>query len=173
MVITDMLKKFRGYYHFIKKEQKHREAFGVHPIRAVLVETTDEARGRRLMDLAAHPLLCGAANRAGLFCLSISPIFTDPTNGSPLPRLLAQPSLIFDPIWALPDRTLHALGDPENSQPSARICYSSPTHQPVPTIMAQPLKFPSGSSPRHGKSWRRQDIKTENRQSCDTARKMI
>src|SRR5205085_3203037 len=56
MTMTDMLKKFRGYLHFIKKQQKHREAFGVHPIRAALVETTDEARGRKLMQLVNHPL---------------------------------------------------------------------------------------------------------------------
>ncbi len=48
MVMPDMLKKFRAYYHFIKKQQRHKEAFGIHPVRAVLVETTDEARGRRL-----------------------------------------------------------------------------------------------------------------------------
>jgi hypothetical protein len=48
MNTTDMLKKLRGYYHFIKKQQRHREAFGIHPIRAVLVETTNETRTRRL-----------------------------------------------------------------------------------------------------------------------------
>ncbi len=45
MVATDMLRKFRGYHHFIKKQQRHKDAFGIHPVRAVLVETTDE-RGR-------------------------------------------------------------------------------------------------------------------------------
>ena len=53
MVMTDMLKKFRGYYHFIKKQQKHREAFGVHPIRAILVETTEEARGENSWNWSA------------------------------------------------------------------------------------------------------------------------
>src|SRR5579872_735184 len=54
MVMTDMLKKFRSYYQFIKEHQRHKEEFGIHPVRAVLVETTDEARGKRLMDLATH-----------------------------------------------------------------------------------------------------------------------
>src|ERR1039457_1860219 len=27
---TDMLTKMRAYYHFIKKQQRHKEAFGVH-----------------------------------------------------------------------------------------------------------------------------------------------
>ncbi|MGP8247006.1 MAG: hypothetical protein ACLQVN_21120 [Bryobacteraceae bacterium] len=115
MVMTDMLKKFRGYYHFIKKQQKHREAFGVHPIRAVLVETTDEARGKKLMELVGHPLVAGPGKRAGLFWLSISPLFTDPVPDSPVPRYLNQPEVIFEPIWALPDRVLHALGDSDNA----------------------------------------------------------
>jgi hypothetical protein len=42
MPMADMLKKLRAYYHFIKRQQKHKQAFGVHPIRAVLIETTDE-----------------------------------------------------------------------------------------------------------------------------------
>jgi Replication-relaxation len=115
MVMTDMLKKFRGYHHFIKKQQKHREAFHVHPIRAVLVETTEEARGKKLMELVGHPLVAGPAKRAGLFWLSISPLFTDPAPGSSTPRYLDQPEAILEPIWALPDRSLHALSDAENT----------------------------------------------------------
>jgi hypothetical protein len=117
MVMTDMLKKFRGYYYFIKKQQKHREAFGVHPIRAVLVETTDEARGKKLMELVGHPLVAGPAKRAGLFWFSISPLFTDPTADSPIPRYLDKPEAVLEPIWALPDHSLHALGDVKNAHP--------------------------------------------------------
>jgi len=115
MVTTDMLKKMRGYYHFIKKQQKHKEAFGVHPIRAVLIETTDEDRGRKLMELVAHPLVAGPGKRAGLFWFSISPLFTDPAKDSPLPRYLVRPETVLDQIWALPDNTLHRLSDQENS----------------------------------------------------------
>ena len=64
-----MLKKFRAYYHFIKKQQRHKEAFGIHPIRAVLVETTDEARARRLMELATIPWSADRANGRGCFGL--------------------------------------------------------------------------------------------------------
>jgi hypothetical protein len=63
-VIGDMLKKFRAYYHFVKKQQRHKEAFVVHPIRGVLVETTDEARGRRLMELATHSLVAARPRHA-------------------------------------------------------------------------------------------------------------
>ena len=118
IVLTDMLRKFRGYHHFIKKQQRHKEAFGIHPVRAVLVETTDEARGKRLMELVNHPLVAGPAKRTGLFWFTISPLFIDPVEGSPLPRYLSQPELVLDPIWALPDRGLRALGDLENSPAS-------------------------------------------------------
>jgi hypothetical protein len=110
-----MFKKFRGYHHFIKKQQRHKEAFGVHPIRAVLVETTEESRAIKLMQLAEHPLVSGAGKRAGLFWFCISPLFTDLEKGSPLPRYLDKPEAILDPIWALPDRTLHRLNDAENA----------------------------------------------------------
>lgn len=121
MVATDMLKKMRAYYYFIKRQQKHKEAFGVHPIRAVLIETTDEGRGDKLMDLVGHPLVAGSGKRAGLFWFTISPLFTNsiPTaegaTTSSLPRYLDRPATILDSIWALPDRSLHALGDIENS----------------------------------------------------------
>ncbi len=66
----------RTYYHLIKKQQRHKEAFGVHPMRAVLIETTNEVRGQQLMDLVSHPLVAGPAKRAGLFWFTISPLFT-------------------------------------------------------------------------------------------------
>jgi Replication-relaxation len=119
MNTTDMLKKLRAYYYLIKKQQRHREAFGIHPIRAVLVETTNETRARRLMELVHHPLLCGRDKRAGLFWFTISSLFTklatSAADDHPLPQHLAAPELLFGPIWALPDGSLHRLGDPENS----------------------------------------------------------
>jgi hypothetical protein len=118
MVLTDMLWKFRGYHHFIKKQQRHKEAFGIHPVRAVLVETTDEARGKRLMELVNHPLVAGPAKWTGLFWFTISPLFADPVEGSSVPRYLNQPELVLDPIWALPNRGMRALGDLENSPTS-------------------------------------------------------
>ena len=51
--MTDMLRKLRAYYQFVKRQQR-RTAFGVHPIRAVLIETTDEARGKKLIELACQ-----------------------------------------------------------------------------------------------------------------------
>jgi hypothetical protein len=113
---TDMMKKLRGYYHFIKKEQKHKEAFGVHPIRAVLIETTDEDRGKKLMQLVNHRLVVGPTRRSALFWFTVSPLFTDPAEAQKgqAARYLIQPEVIFQSIWALPNRSLHALADAEN-----------------------------------------------------------
>lgn len=140
MTMTDMLKKFRGYFYFVKKQQKHRDAFGVHPIRAVLVETTDESRGKKLMGLVSHPLVSGPTRRAGpdkrvgLFWFCISPLFIDNPEPIPLPRYLGHPEVVFEPVWALPDRTLHSLLDTENSvagtrpKPVTAACEAKRTH---------------------------------------------
>src|SRR5437867_1838887 len=117
MTLTDMMSKMRALYYFIKRQQKHREVFGIHPIRAVLIETTNEHRARKLMQLAEHPLVSGT-KRAGLFWFSISPVFTRPVDvgkGQQLASYLLQPETVLDKIWALPDHSLHRLGDMENS----------------------------------------------------------
>ena len=120
MTTTDMLKKFRAYFHFIKKQQRHKEAFGVHPIRAVLIETTNETRGKKLMELVNHPLVCGPSKRAGLFWFSISPVFTEISSTAlkppPAPPLSHRTrSHFLTRVWALPDRTMRSLCDAENS----------------------------------------------------------
>jgi hypothetical protein len=120
---TAMLQKLRAYFHFIKRQQKHKEAFGIHPIRAVLIETPDELRAQQLMELVHHPLICGPNKRAGLFWFTISRLFTDPKTsgyGTPLRGYLVKPEIVLDPIWALPDRSLHALTDTENSSLNAQ-----------------------------------------------------
>lgn len=111
MNTTDMLKKLRGYFHFIKRQQRHKDGFGVHPIRAVLVETTDELRALRLMQLVNHPLVCGTGKRAALFWFTISSLFAE--RGA-VGQYLDSPGVVFDPIWALPDRSMHRIGDAEN-----------------------------------------------------------
>jgi hypothetical protein len=116
---ADMLKKLRVYYHFIKRQQKHKAAFGVHPIRAVLIETTDESRARKLMELAGQAAVIGEGARTALFWFAISPLFTTPaeTSGNKsVPSYLDRPAVMLDRLWAMPDLTLHSLADEENSQ---------------------------------------------------------
>jgi len=115
MTMSAMLRKLRAYYHLIKKQQKHKEAFGVHPIRAVLVETTDERRARALMSLVGHPLVGGTAKRTGLFWFCISELFMAVPSGAAVASHLVRPEVVFDSVWALPDRSLRSLFDTENS----------------------------------------------------------
>src|SRR5260221_2090763 len=105
MPMADMMKKLRAYFHFIKRQQKHKEAFGVHPIRAVLIETTDEPRARKLMDLAQHPAVIGGGKRSSLFWVVISPLLAVPDvqRGRPIPPYLTRPAMILDRRLATPD----------------------------------------------------------------------
>jgi hypothetical protein len=114
MPMADMLKRLRAYYHFIKRQQKHRVAFGVDPIRAVLIETMSEARARKLMELAEHPGVIGAGKRSALFWFCMSPLFSDQAdvgNGQHLATYLLRLRIVLDRLWALPDLTMHGLAD--------------------------------------------------------------
>jgi hypothetical protein len=118
MPMADMLKKLRAYYHLIKRMKKHRERFGVHPIRAVLIETTDESRARSLMEMVRQPIVVGASKRSALFWFIISPLFTKtvgPPGGKQIANYLIRPEVVLDSLWAMSDTTLHALGDSENN----------------------------------------------------------
>jgi hypothetical protein len=122
-----LLKTRRAYsIHFIKKQQKHREAFAVHSIRAVLVETTDETRGKKLMELVGIRWWPAPPSAPGC---SGSPLFTDPAADSPIPSYLDRPEAIFQPIWAPPDYSLHALSDAESTSPGSQ---ASPTLTDAP-----------------------------------------
>src|SRR5712691_511070 len=97
MPMADMMKKLRAYFHFIKRQQKHKEAFGLHPIRAVLIETTDEARARKIMDLARHPAVIGGGKRSSLFWFAISPLFAaSDVPGKSVTPYLTRPELVLD-----------------------------------------------------------------------------
>lgn len=111
-----MLKKLRTYHHFIKRQQKHKQAFGVHPIRAVLIETTDEPRARRLMELARQPAVLGDGRRTSLFWFGISPLFTEQIAGGNkgTARYLDRPQVVFESLWATADILLHSIRDKEN-----------------------------------------------------------
>jgi hypothetical protein len=68
-----------------------------------------------------YVLLTSPPNRAGLFWFTISPLFGDRvpaksgTSAQPRSLHLEKPAIVLDPIWALPDHSLHALRDAENS----------------------------------------------------------
>jgi hypothetical protein len=118
MPMADMLKKFRAYHQFIKRQQRHKEAFGVHPIRSVLVETSTETRARRLMELVNDPLVSGKGRRVGLFWFTISELLSAPLSGSTglqEPTYLYEPGLIVKNVCLLLDASLNVSVDAENS----------------------------------------------------------
>jgi hypothetical protein len=111
-----------GTKHFRDPRFRGRSAcFADHysSIRAVLVETTSETRARKLMELAQHPAVVGASKRSGLYWFTISPRFAGPASGESANRALLsyldRPKMVLNAIWALSDRSLHALGNSENS----------------------------------------------------------
>ena len=116
--LADMLEKLRAYYAFIKRQQKHKGAFGLHPIRAVLIETPDESRARKLMELVEHAAVIGQGKHCTLFWFCISPLFTIPAADVPTAsverRYLEQPQIVLDRLWATPDLALHSVADAEN-----------------------------------------------------------
>jgi hypothetical protein len=115
MPMADMLKKLRAYFHFVKRQAKHKEAFGVHPIRAVLFETTSEARARKIMDLAQHPAVVGGGKRSTLFWFIISPLFTSHATETGRAAYLDRPEIVFDRLWATPNTLQHSIKDAENT----------------------------------------------------------
>jgi len=80
------------------------------------------------MALVNHPLVSGPGKRAGLFWFTISTLFTDlqPSESDaaerPLPHYLRKPAVVLDSIWALPDRSILALSDAENSSNPVPQC---------------------------------------------------
>jgi hypothetical protein len=115
MPLSDMLKKFRAYRAFIK-QGRHQSAFGVHPIRAVLIETTDEPRARKLMELVTSTTVIGNSKHTGLFWFIVSPIFTSQpgSDDNPIATYLSSPEVVINRLWATADTMLHGLNDPEN-----------------------------------------------------------
>jgi hypothetical protein len=85
-----------------------QDAFGIHPVRAVLFETTNEARHRKLIKLTNRSLVTGPNKRFGLLWSTISTLLTgDLTHISkPLERLAPQVSVMTVPLWLHPAASL-------------------------------------------------------------------
>jgi hypothetical protein len=67
--------------------------------------------------LETLPLLCFLGARFNP--VEITPLFSSTAKTSEDGRNIAiyqhRPEIILDPLWALPDFTMHSLGDPENA----------------------------------------------------------
>jgi hypothetical protein len=110
-------RKLRAHFHYIVKQRRHEVDYGIKRVRAVLIETIDDAWADELRSAAAHPVVSGN-KPSPLFWFTTSRLFTEPVeieqNGKWLsaPSFLIRPEIILKRIWASPvDDTLYSLFD--------------------------------------------------------------
>jgi hypothetical protein len=110
-------KKLRAHFHYIVKQRRHQEHYGVSRIRAVLIETISASWAEELRQAANHFTVSGSKS-SPLFWFTTSELFTRPVainegkRRRQMPLHLTRPEIIFDRIWAAPvDDTLHSLFD--------------------------------------------------------------
>ena len=110
-------KKLRAHFHYIVKQRRHQEHYGVGRIRAVLIETINASWAEELRQAASHYTVSGP-KPSPLFWFTTSELFTRPIEISEgkrrrqVPLHLTRPEIVFDRIWAAPvDDTLYSLFD--------------------------------------------------------------
>lgn len=115
--VSRMVKKLRAYYHFLVKQRKQEQVYGISDVKAVLVETIDSKTASNLRETAQTPVVSGK-EPSPLFWFTSSSIFTKKqkvTEGDSireLPLHLLKSDVIFKKIWltAISD-TFHSLID--------------------------------------------------------------
>jgi hypothetical protein len=110
-------KKLRAHFHFVVKQKRQQELYGIPRVRAVLTETVDDEWAERLRQAAGHVTVSGS-KASPLFWFTTSRLFVEETvvqgNGRArsLPMHLSRPDIVIRKIWASPvDDTLHSLID--------------------------------------------------------------
>jgi hypothetical protein len=108
-------RKLRAHFHYIVKQRKHQEHYGVSRIRAVLIETISTSWADELREAANHFAVSGP-KPSPLFWFTTSELFTRPVEISEgkrarqVPLYLTRPEIIFERIWATPvDDILHSI----------------------------------------------------------------
>jgi hypothetical protein len=108
-------RKLRAHFHYIVKQRKHQEHYGVSRIRAVLIETISTSWAEELRQAANHYTVCGP-KPSPLFWFTTSELFTrlvaitESLSTRQVPHYLMRPDIIFDCIWATPvDDNLYSL----------------------------------------------------------------
>ncbi len=84
---TKFRRKLRAHWEFIVGQRKHQTKYGIHRIRAVLVETLDASWAQQLRN---------AARDGGVSGNQPSPLFWFTTSE------FADPAMILKPVWASP-----------------------------------------------------------------------
>ena len=105
--IKKMQKKLRAHFHYIVKQKKHIDDYGVKRVRAVLIESLDGTWTNTLRLGARHPIISGKPSP--LFWFTPSDLAFEPlvsvkikSTEKKIPAFLEKPELVFGKIWATP-----------------------------------------------------------------------
>jgi hypothetical protein len=107
--LKKMQRKLRGHFHYIVKQKKHVQEYGVPRIRAVLVESIQDHWMNNLRISAKHPVVSGN-KPSPLFWFTTSDILFErqvktkiKSVEKEIPMYLDSPQLVFAKIWAMPE----------------------------------------------------------------------
>jgi hypothetical protein len=108
-------KKLRAHFHFVVKQKRHQQVYGIKRVRAVLTETIDDEWAEALRQAANHVTVSGS-KPSPLFWFTTSRLFVEEAQTAgqarALPTYLQQPDIAFRKIWASPvDDRFHSLID--------------------------------------------------------------
>mgnify|MGYP001340830156 CR=1 FL=1 len=103
-----MQKKLRAHFHYVVKQKKHAQDFGVNRIRAVLVESLNDRWTNKLRVGARHPIVSGGKPSPLFWFTPSDVVFEKPiiikikSADKQIPVFLEKPELVFGKIWATP-----------------------------------------------------------------------
>jgi len=108
-------RKLRAHFHFIVKQKRHREIYGIDRVRAVLTETVDDKWAGNLR-VSASDFAVSGSKPSPLFWFTPSRLFIekefvqDGSRQRLLPTHLREPEMVLRPIWGSPvNDQLHSL----------------------------------------------------------------
>lgn len=101
-------KKLRAHFHYVVKQKKHAEDYGVKRIRAVLVESIEDYWTNTLRLHARHPVVAGKKASPLFWFTTSDVVFEQKTTvkikgaEKEIPIYLEKPEKVFGKIWATP-----------------------------------------------------------------------
>lgn len=103
-----MQKKLRAHFHYVVKQKKHAEDYGIKRIRAVLIESINDHWTSNLRIAARHSLVSGRKPSPLFWFTTSDLVFERPLNvrikstEKEVPVFLERPELVLGKIWATP-----------------------------------------------------------------------
>lgn len=101
-------KKLRAHFHYVVKQKRHIEDYGVKRIRAVLVESIKDTWTNELRLHARHQIIAGKKPSPLFWFTTSDVVFEQKTTvkikgaEKEIPLYLEKPELVFGKIWASP-----------------------------------------------------------------------